>query len=440
MKRTGLRSVIGWLVILGMLMIRSTAWAQAEVPAYLALNGHLYRWTTADGLVRVETCDTPDTRILRLSASPDGQYLALNLVTESFFMEGGAPTPRGDLYWCDPVNGVVRQLTEGNKNNTSTARRGVWSPDGARLAWSEVNPDFSTAAIRVYDPVIDRVNTLVESTPLTYACGSGPNPPEISWNSTGIAAPYWISSAADACISEQLGVYVYDDTNGTLIANLSVGETGDYTSLDSVAWAAGAQDRLIVSQSNTRYLVTLDGRVSPISGGIEWALAASGQPTRSALPFEGTAIGVSPDGRAALSLIETNLYTVIDGVIGVIDLTTVEPDMRSLNVGQDIAWAALRPQISTETPNTLCSRVEPLHYRGASARVISGMGANNVRLAPFSNAEVVGQIPEGGEMQVIFETDICSGGIVWRYVSYDGVTGWTAESQGETAYLERVGE
>jgi hypothetical protein len=41
-------------------------------------------------------------------------------------------------------------------------------------------------------------------------------------------------------------------------------------------------------------------------------------------------------------------------------------------------------------------------------------------------------------MQVVYRTSICSGGIVWRYVRYAGVTGWTAESQGETTYLERV--
>jgi hypothetical protein len=85
---------------------------------------------------------------MRLSVSPNGRYLALNFVSEAFFNEGGAPTPRGDLYWCDPISDVMKQLTEGNIDNTSTARRGVWSRDGTRLGWSEVNPDFETEAIR----------------------------------------------------------------------------------------------------------------------------------------------------------------------------------------------------------------------------------------------------------------------------------------------------
>lgn len=437
MNRNGLGRLIGWLIVLGLLAQGSVAWAQADSPAYLAVNGHLYRWTAANGLTRVEACDMPDTRVMRLSASPDGQYLALNIVSEAFFREGGAPTPRGDLYWCDPVNNALRQLTQGNMDNTSTALRGTWSPDGTWLGWSEVNPDFETAAIRLYDPAADEVITLVESTPLDYTCGAGPTPPEISWSSAGIAVAYWISSATDVCISERLGVYVYDDTSGALIADLPVGETGGYVHLNSVAWDTGASDRLIVSQGDTHYLVTLDGAVTPTSGGIEWVLAASGEPIRAILPFEGGTFGVSPESSAALILIETNLYTVIDGAIEVIDLMTVEPEITARYYGKDIAWAALHPQVNAST-NTLCSLVEPLFFGDDPARVISGMGANNLRLAPFTGAEVIEEIPEDGEMEVVFRTHICSGGIVWRYVNYDGMTGWTAESQGEAVYLERV--
>jgi hypothetical protein len=430
------------LVISGLLMLTTAiaAWAQAYFPAYLAVNGHLYRWTTADGLVRVEACAVPDTRVMRLSASPDGRYLALNLVTEAFFREGGAPTPRGDLYWCDPVDDVVRQLTQGNQDNTSTALRGTWSPDGTRLGWSEVNPDFETAAIRAYDPAADEVITLVASTPLNYACGSGPNPPEISWSSAGIAVTYWISSTVDACMSERLGVYVYEDANGALIADLPVGETGGYDYLDSVMWVTGVGERMLVSQGNTHYLVALDGTVTTASGGTEWILAGDGETIRPFLPFMGSAFGVSPDGRAALLLIETNLYTVIDGAIGMISLMTVEPEIRSLTHGQDIAWSALRRQITPNASDTRCSLAKPIFYSDDPARVIRGMGANNLRFAPFADAELIGEIPEGGEMQVNFRTHICNDGIVWRYVTYEGITGWTAESRGQTVYLERLGE
>jgi hypothetical protein len=139
-------------------------------------------------------------------------------------------------------------------------------------------------------------------------------------------------------------------------------------------------------------------------------------------------------------LIETNLYTVLDGAIGLLSLLTVEPEIRSMNYGQDIAWAALRPQVTADAAYTRCSLVRPIFYGDDPARVISGMGANNLRFAPFSDAEMIGEIPEGGEMQVVFRTHICNDGIVWRYVSYEGVMGWTAESQGQTAYLERLNE
>lgn len=435
MKRNRLVTIFGWWLVFGLLAVGSAAWAQADFPTYLTVNGHLYQWTAADGLTRMEVCDTPDTRVIRLSVSSDGRYLALNLVSEAFFMEGGAPTPRGDLYWCDTVENVLLPLTQGNLNNTSTALRGTWSPDGTRLGWSEVNPDFETAAIRTYDPAEDKVITLVESTPLNYTCGAGPTPPEISWSSAGIAVTYWISSTADVCLSEQVGVYIYDDTTGALVADLPVGETGGYSYLDSVTWVTETDDRLLVTQEDSRYLVALDGTVTPTSSGLEWVLASSGEPIRTITPFVGSAIGVSPDGSAALTLIETNLYTVIDGTIGVIDLTTIEPDIR-FPFGQDIAWAALRQQLSEDS--SPCSLVEPIFYGSDPAQVISGMGANNLRIAPYSEAEVIGEIPESGILEVLFRTHICSGGIVWRYVAYEGMTGWTAESQGETVYLARV--
>lgn len=436
MNWNGLRSVMGCLFVFGMLATGITAWAQADFPAYLALNGHLYLWTAADGLTRMEACDTSDTRVIHLSVSPDGRYLALNLVSEAFFNEGGAPTPHGDLYWCDPINDTLRQLTRGNMNNTSTARRGTWSPDGMQLGWSEVNPDFDTAAIRVYDPVTDEVITLVEQTPLDYTCGMGPTPPEISWSSVGIAVNYWISSEVDVCLSEQLGVYVYHDMSGALIADLRVGETGGYEYLDSVIWVTGTE--LLVSQNGTHYLVALDGGVTPVSGGIEWVLATTGEPVLSILPFEGGMVGVAPDGSAALTIIETNLYTVIDGTLGMIDLMTIEEEI-NVRFGLDLAWAPLRSQVG-DTSATLCSLVQPIFYGNDRARVISGMGANNLRFAPFTDAEVIGEIPEGGEMEVVFRTYNCNRGILWRYVSYEGVTGWTSESQGTTAYLERVNE
>ncbi|MBN8635138.1 MAG: hypothetical protein J0M07_07415 [Anaerolineae bacterium] len=439
MSRHSLGRMIGGLFILSLVALASAGLAQSEFPAYLAVNGHLYRWLAAEGLVRVEACDPPDTRVMRLSLSPDGRYLALNLVSEDFFLEGGAPTPNGDLYWCDPINDELRQLTQGNRENTSIARRGTWSPDGARLGWSEVNPDFRTAAIRVYDPAADEVVTLVEQTSLQSTCGSGPNPPMISWGSAGIAVTYFMSSAADVCLYEHVGVRVYDDRNGTVLADLPVGETGGYAHLESVMWVStGTEEQLLVSQGDADYLVALDGTITLTSGGIEWVLATDGEPISTSLPFLGSAFGVSSDGSLALTLIETNLYTVVNGALEMIDLLTVEPEIRQIYYGHDIGWAALRPHINATASLNRCSLVEPLFYGDDPARVISGLGANNLRVAPFSAAEVIGEIPEGGEMEVVFRTPICNGGIVWRYVSYAGVRAWTAESQGETIYLERA--
>jgi len=144
-------------------------------------------------------------------------------------------------------------------------------------------------------------------------------------------------------------------------------------------------------------------------------------------------IGFSPDGMAALFQLESGVYSVINGEIARL---TLETD--NYYLGNDIAWSPLRYRIANNAvvEASICSAVPPFFYPDYLTRVVAGLGANNLRVAPLSDAERIGEIPEGAVAEVVFLTDVCSGGIRWRYVTYEGVSGWTAESQGETYYLE----
>jgi hypothetical protein len=105
----------------------------------------------------------------------------------------------------------------------------------------------------------------------------------------------------------------------------------------------------------------------------------------------------------------------------------------------DIAWAAPRYRVATSSQIDPCPSVERLFFDGGRARVVAGLGANNLRAAPLTNAAVVGQLEAGTQILVDSLANVCSNGIRWREVRMAGLAGWTAEAQDSTYYLEPEG-
>lgn len=81
-------------------------------------------------------------------------------------------------------------------------------------------------------------------------------------------------------------------------------------------------------------------------------------------------------------------------------------------------------------PGFLPSRL----VEGQTGRVTPGT-ANNVYRVPLVSAELVGQIP-GGESFMVLTGPQCRDDMAWWWVDYNGLTGWTAEGQGDTYWLE----
>ncbi len=72
---------------------------------------------------------------------------------------------------------------------------------------------------------------------------------------------------------------------------------------------------------------------------------------------------------------------------------------------------------------------------GQGGRVIPDTSANNLRTLPFKGSDVLAKIPAGDSFTVI-SGPVCSDGIVWWRVNYPPLDGWTAESEGDTYFLE----
>ncbi len=84
-------------------------------------------------------------------------------------------------------------------------------------------------------------------------------------------------------------------------------------------------------------------------------------------------------------------------------------------------------------PRFIGSRLAP----GGLGRVTPGL-PNNLRISPSLQAQIIGQIPAGAVFEVLSGPQCDPAGLAWWQVSYGGLTGWTAEGQGSTYYVDPV--
>ena len=77
---------------------------------------------------------------------------------------------------------------------------------------------------------------------------------------------------------------------------------------------------------------------------------------------------------------------------------------------------------------------------GDSARVLPGL-PNSLRSQPIrdsTRSNVIGTIPAGSTFQIVAGPS-CDGGLIFWQVTFNGQTGWTAEADATTFYVEPVG-
>jgi hypothetical protein len=153
---------------------------------------------------------------------------------------------------------------------------------------------------------------------------------------------------------------------------------------------------------------------------------------RADASFYSTVLGYIPAGSSFSVLsgptcnVYTNWYQVnYNGVIG----WTAEGD------GGSVYW--LEPTVYTPPPPQC-----PLATRltvGSFGRVTPGL-PNTLRNGAGQYGTVrIGQIPAGGTFSIVNGPQCASDGRWWWQVSYNGVTGWTAEGQAGSYWLEPWG-
>lgn len=104
-----------------------------------------------------------------------------------------------------------------------------------------------------------------------------------------------------------------------------------------------------------------------------------------------------------------------------------------LNTSPPVTVGGEQPPASTST----CPGAPPTRLSiGQTGRVTPG-AANNFRSQPSMSAELLGKIPAGASFAVL-EGPVCSDGLAYWKVDYNGQVGWTAEGRGSEYWVEPV--
>lgn len=175
--------------------------------------------------------------VLNAALSPDGRFLAVNVVAPVFFESAGCSGPiPADLWLLNLETGDHRMLSEqpenathcGDDNNISRSRLD-WSPDSSQFVWTEYHSGNDTLSLGVYDRAAGQTNVVPLDFPEQLGAGPGPVTPQ--WLASGIAfySLTYDEALGDGAVSIRL--YMPD---GTFIAETPVWTANEYGMPDTM--------------------------------------------------------------------------------------------------------------------------------------------------------------------------------------------------------------
>ncbi len=459
------------MALFSVLMMASVAQAQETLPPVLAaVKGDIYAINPVDGSITQLThhpaiiADGGATAQRDLAISADGHYLAYKQ-TPRFFaiamknnLTGNLGDVPSDIVVLDLTSGEERVIANQQPNVRYSDRARlwyrnnlVWSPDSSQFAYIQTRGNYGEtnfqAQLMLYDPL--------ENQTFTFVNGKEPLD-EIGWLMEGIASGTTVWDIGgnlithnylnEGMIYEHAAQYQYNeyaivdsadviphDGRVYLMNSLS----GEYSVVDGIQSSVSdtsPDDSLVFvgDDNDTRPAYV----INPKTG-------ARFNPPRQA-PYA-TDFTLAPDGqRFAYILLGTS-----------VNISDLKGNELVVNLKADtIVWGRKRYTVASETGEQTAS-VDPTNdfhnvkRCGTAApvalplegqgRVVMGSGANNIRKTPSLNTDKVGQIPEGATFKVVYgQQNVCSDGIRWAQVEYQGVTGWTAQGADGKAFLEPV--
>lgn len=453
------KGLIWFLLILGMIIPVTNAQSSNWQAVLYDITAYNLLFVSDEGLVETvqlpsAVWTTPDVNMDVIAVSPNGQYAVVKQYIEgrSFLVN------LHDLNCC-------RQLVQvGASTELITAS---FSPDSARLAvnylvYPPAPNDSPYGLLAIVDVVSNQIITTITSNHFGQQWGVATL--EIEWTPEGVTFFPNCWACEPSLEGERM---LWDFNTGTATP------TGEYVSLagdvllKTVEWIYGADD--------TRFAYSQEpyGMLPPYNV-IVWRLAEGNEiviyhdPSNLNLPVprwieDGQAFIMYHYGGA----VARRVYR--DGQIRDLPISADEVFL----TGTPDGWLAFHPQeglvgykdgqrrlLAKETGPLVVLRApslgetikqpfaglpipEPLVCQGALpsrlavgryGRVTSG-APNNLRAQPSVTATLIGQLPADAFFAIL-EGPICADGYAWYRVDYQGTTGWTAEADAVSYWLE----
>lgn len=139
------------------------------------------------------------------------------------------------------------------------------------------------------------------------------------------------------------------------------------------------------------------------------------------------------------------LVTVLDGPQCVDNVTWWQGISSTGDLGwfpENLETTYLASPTQIREGELLCNGIPPaLPTRlsvDTSASVVPDLGPNNIRAYPSSDGDLLGGIPPLATFEII-GGPACVDGLVWWYVEYQGMSGWTAEGADGVYWLAPLG-
>ncbi|MCB9453986.1 MAG: PD40 domain-containing protein [Anaerolineaceae bacterium] len=469
------------MIVLFLCVLAVPVAAQSDPPLLILASGDLWAWDETTHVLRPLTTGgshftpvlSPDGGRVAYTAYPDIVVDALQRVGGI----GGGPLPK-DIWVLDMPDGVnfhVAQqpadasfFMEGVPDRAMIRSRPAWSPDGTWLAWTEALYPEWIPQLTLYNFQTGDIRTIVTGLPQQ---GGVPDVLNVLWAEAGLVLQ---STAYEPETSTWQNTFLVYDVIGTLLREIPLGASTErfmvYDTLVNVAgqemigvlYNTGDWDMFDLQTGGGRPASTpeLYNTAAPDSlltvrflagAGSEmdqaWLVNAAGATVSDPINLGYTGldyITLSPDGGAAAYTAFNPESKVFDPNITVWrngqTTTVILPDDAFIGgfLWGQTGWRITYSEVEGVPAGFSCpGTLPPTLTVGDKGQVIPGSGPNNLRVEASTRGAWVGSIPENGIFTVT-AGPVCGDGLVWWLVDYNGQSGWTAESQGDTYFLQPV--